>query len=256
MEKIFKEFWIVYQTICTINKKQYIGIHKTATLEFDGYLGNGINIYDKSSYKHPKTIFQYAVNKYGPKCFIRTTLKKFDNISDALDLERWLVTEEFIKDPNTYNMILGGRSEILPTNAVKVYVYNESGTFIKECNSQREAALFAEISESSVYNLIKTGGFSRNHKYQFSKIKYDFMKDFHSYKKQIRKNKIEQFKNKNGLESRFGNPKKVGRYDLNGNLIEVYNSLGECKRAGYTNSQGVIEGKRKKCKGFIFKYED
>ena len=39
MEKIF---YIVYQTVNTVNHKIYIGIHQTASLEFDGYLGNGI----------------------------------------------------------------------------------------------------------------------------------------------------------------------------------------------------------------------
>ena len=39
MEKIFN---IVYQTVNTVNKKIYIGIHQTATLDFDGYIGNGI----------------------------------------------------------------------------------------------------------------------------------------------------------------------------------------------------------------------
>ena len=39
MEKIFN---IVYQTVNTVNKKIYIGIHQTASLEFDGYIGNGI----------------------------------------------------------------------------------------------------------------------------------------------------------------------------------------------------------------------
>lgn len=39
MEKIFN---IVYQTVNTVNKKIYIGIHQTANLEFDGYIGNGI----------------------------------------------------------------------------------------------------------------------------------------------------------------------------------------------------------------------
>ena len=51
------------------------------------------------------------------------------------------------------------------------------------------------------------------------------------------------------------NSKQVGRYDKDtGELIETYESLNACKRAGYTNAQGVIEGRRTHCKGFLFRY--
>jgi len=37
---------IVYLTVNTVNKKIYIGIHDTENPDkFDGYIGNGINIY-------------------------------------------------------------------------------------------------------------------------------------------------------------------------------------------------------------------
>lgn len=80
------------------------------------------------------------------------------------------------------------------------------------------------------------------------------MKDYNTYKDTIWSKMVNKFSNKEGLESRFGNPKKVAQYDMEGNLITIYKSLGECKRAGFTNAQGVIEGKRNHCKGFVFKY--
>jgi hypothetical protein len=49
--------YIVYQTVNTVNNKIYIGVHKTANLDFDGYLGCGVNINLPVSYKHPKTNF-------------------------------------------------------------------------------------------------------------------------------------------------------------------------------------------------------
>ena len=56
-------------------------MHKTYTpYKFDGYLGNGVKINDKHSYKYSKTPFEAAVNKYGPDNFIRKTLKVFDNL--------------------------------------------------------------------------------------------------------------------------------------------------------------------------------
>lgn len=80
------------------------------------------------------------------------------------------------------------------------------------------------------------------------------MKDYNTYKDTIWEKMVNKFSNKDGLESRFGNSKKVGQFDMDGNLLNIYKSLGECKRAGFTNAQGVIEGRRNHCKGFIFKY--
>lgn len=82
--------YIVYRTINIINNKIYIGVHKTTSLNFDGYIGCGVYINDSHSYKNPTTNFQYAVKKYGPGAFKRSILKVFDNEIDALDLERWL----------------------------------------------------------------------------------------------------------------------------------------------------------------------
>lgn len=81
--------YIVYLTTNTVNNKIYIGVHETINpYKFDGYLGNGVKISDKSTYKYSKTPFEAAVNKYGPNKFIRKTLKVFDNLQDALNLER------------------------------------------------------------------------------------------------------------------------------------------------------------------------
>ena len=71
--------WIVYQTICTVNNKIYIGVHGTTDPDvFDGYIGNGIKI--GNSLNTPKTIFQKALKKYGYSSFERKTLFVFDII--------------------------------------------------------------------------------------------------------------------------------------------------------------------------------
>ena len=123
--------YIVYQTVNKINNKIYIGVHGTTDPEeFDGYLGCGISIHRPATYMNPKTPFQYAVKKYGVKSFIRTTLKIFDNEIDAYDLEQWLVDKQFIKREDTYNLILGGQSEIKNSNPKKkVYMYDLDGNF-------------------------------------------------------------------------------------------------------------------------------
>ena len=101
--------YIVYQTTNKVNKKIYIGVHETENPDkFDGYIGCGAYINKPSSYNKGKTHLHNAILKYGISQFIRTTIKVFDNLEDALDLECWLVDEEFVKRTDTYNMIIGG----------------------------------------------------------------------------------------------------------------------------------------------------
>lgn len=48
--------------------------------------------------------------------------------------------------------------------------------------------------------------------------------------------------------------RKVGRFDENGILLEVFNSGSEARKHGYKNVHAVLKGKRNKCNGYIFKY--
>ena len=88
-------FYIVYKTTNTINDKIYIGAHKTKTLNYDGYLGSG-------------KLLKKAVAKYGTKAFVRETLHVFTNPSDMYTKETEIVTEDFVNNPNTYNIATGG----------------------------------------------------------------------------------------------------------------------------------------------------
>ena len=108
MENNSQKF-IVYLTINTNNKKRYVGVHGTSTPnKFDGYLGNGALVQSPSTYNKGLYPLHAAILKYGVKSFKRFTLKVFDKLEDALDLERWIVTKEFIKRTDTYNCTLGG----------------------------------------------------------------------------------------------------------------------------------------------------
>ncbi len=50
--------------------------------------------------------------------------------------------------------------------------------------------------------------------------------------------------------------KKVGKYDALGNLLETFETMTDCVKAGYKNAKLVATGKRNSCKGFVFKYLD
>ena len=50
--------------------------------------------------------------------------------------------------------------------------------------------------------------------------------------------------------------KKVGRFDDNDILLEIFNTMTDCIKAGYKNAKQVALGKRNYCKGYKFKYLD
>lgn len=90
------EQWILYRTTNLVNGKIYIGVHKLAnTKRSRNYLGSGLAL-------------QPAIEKYGKENFIRTTLAEFSCGADAYKAEEQIVTEEFIKREDTYNLKIGG----------------------------------------------------------------------------------------------------------------------------------------------------
>ena len=126
--------YIVYLTTNLINNKIYIGVHGTENPDkWDHYLGCAVFDNVPNSYNKRQTPFQCAVAKYGPKNFHRKTLRVFDNLQDALDLERWLVCPSFIERTDTYNITLGGGMP--PTLEKHIYQYDLDGNFVKEWQS-------------------------------------------------------------------------------------------------------------------------
>ena len=235
--------YIVYQTTSKVNNKIYIGVHKTETPEkFDGYLGNGVYIYRPSSYMNPKTYFQYAVKKYGIKNFIRTTLKIFDTEEEAYKMEAEIVNQEFIEREDTYNLILGGRD--VTQFMVKVYMYDLDGKFEKEFESLIDAAKYL--------NPEATGG---GHLPRAIKNRHQFLGHQFSYKKVDNIGPIKAMKNRLKVEKPYSGG-KVGRFDKEGNLLETFETMTDCVKAGYKNAKLVALGKRNVCKGFVFKYLD
>ena len=235
--------YIVYLTVNIANKKIYIGVHKTNPEKFDGYIGCGVIITQPNTYKNSSTHFQYAVNKYGVDNFIRFTLYEFDTEEEAYKMEEQLVTEEFVKREDTYNMTVGGRN-VINNQKIKVYMYDLNGDYLQEFESVNDAGRFLNHKNGSRVSKAARLG-QRCETYQFSYEKLPFMKKFKT-KRNVSNSTVEAAKLKNS--------KKVGRFDKNNKLLEEYESLQACKRAGYTNCQGVINGTRNHCKGFIFKY--
>lgn len=147
--------YIVYCTTNKVNNYIYIGVHKTENPDiFDYYYGCGVWKNDKKTYIHPKTKFQYAIKEFGFSNFIRNTIKVFDNSEDAYCLEAELVDEEFLKRPDVYNMVLGGRGGS-DVEAIKTYQYDEQGNFIKEYCSITYAARAMNRHMKTIWRAIK-----------------------------------------------------------------------------------------------------
>ena len=132
--------WIVYCTICSINKKIYIGVHKTNPDIYDYYLGCGCYANNSATYNRAKTVFQRAVQKYGVKSFIRITIAIFNNEDDAYALEANLVNEQFLQRTDVYNTALGGKSGGQIIQRIPCYLYSSKGNFIREYDSQLSAS--------------------------------------------------------------------------------------------------------------------
>ena len=235
--------YIVYQTTCKVNNKIYIGVHGTEMDEFDGYIGNGVSIYRPATYMNPKTPFQYAVKKYGIKNFIRTTLQEFEIEKDAYKLEEILVNEQFLKREDVYNLALGGRLPDCANPRKKVYMYDLEGNFEREFGSVNSAGRYLNPSAKGAGHLpraIKEGHQYLGH--QFSYEKLPFMKKL-------------KHRNITTVDTPYVGG-KVGKFNDEGDLLEVSETMTDCVKAGYKNAKLVAQGKREHCKGFVFKYLD
>lgn len=235
--------FIVYQTVNKVNNKIYIGVHGTETDSFDGYIGNGVSIYRPSTYMHPKTPFQYAVKKYGIKNFIRTTIQEFDDEKEAYKLEEQLVNADFLKREDVYNLALGGRLPDCANPRKKVYMYDLDGNFVREFDSVNSAGRFLNPSAKGAGHLPRA--IKQGHQflgYQFSYEKVPCMKKLkHRHITTVDKPYVGS---------------KVGKFDDNGNLLETFETMTDCVKAGFKNAKLVALGKREHCKGFVFKYLD
>ena len=87
-------FYLIYKITNNINKKIYIGSHKTKNKD-DSYMGSG-------------KYLNRAINKYGVENFTKEILFVFDNAKEMYDKEAEIVDDDFLAEENTYNLKRGG----------------------------------------------------------------------------------------------------------------------------------------------------
>lgn len=102
--------YYLYKTRNIVNNKEYIGIHKTNNLR-DGYIGCGIKSYKSAQQKYNQGVTTHFINgvlKHGYDSFIKEVLYHFNSYEEALEMEKHLVTENYIRRKDTYNLKIGG----------------------------------------------------------------------------------------------------------------------------------------------------
>ena len=86
---------IVYKTTNTLNGKIYVGVH---TRDRDSYIGSG-------------KALRLAIEKYGHENFTRETI--FEGTpEECLELEAFIVDEEFVARDDTYNLVEGSMAMV------------------------------------------------------------------------------------------------------------------------------------------------
>jgi hypothetical protein len=107
-------YYYVYQITNLINGKIYVGKHKSAKHPFDNdYYGSGKQI-------------SAAIEKYGKENFKKEVLHFCSSLEEMSNREAEIVTEDFVKRKDTYNMHKGGPGGWDHYNGTKKHKTNSS----------------------------------------------------------------------------------------------------------------------------------
>ena len=113
----------LYKITNLVNNKYYYGIHSTGKLN-DNYMGSG-------------KLLHKAYDKYGKDNFKKEIISFVNNRKELVQLEKYIINENLIRDQKCYNMVLGG-GNFLSKTIGKITVYDKNGnTFNVDVNDPR-----------------------------------------------------------------------------------------------------------------------
>lgn len=168
LEKIKSEsgrFIYLYRVKNLINGKIYIGVRSYIGKDPDNdkYIGSGISVKKNNELSIPKdcmtgSYFYNSLKKYGVNNFEKKILLYFNSIKDALECEKKIVNEEFLKSGFSLNKIIGGGMP--PTGSGKEN--NNYGNF------------WTDEMKFDLSNKIKNGGHSKGGNNVKAKVCYMF----------------------------------------------------------------------------------
>ena len=151
--------------------------------------------------------------------------------------EFWIKTLKTHKSENGYNITHGGQT--CPDDIkLPCHQYNIKGQYLKSFSSINEAEREVHGNHSNIIKVLQ-GELNTAYGFRWS---------------------LQKISNLPPLQTNYtGTSKKIYQYDLEGNLLNVFNSTREAARS-LNKSQGNISlaasGKRKTAYGFLWKYEN
>ena len=148
MSKKIKKFHFVYKTKNKLNGKYYYGMHSTHNLN-DGYLGSGKQL-------------RYAIRKYGKVNFELEIIEFFDSRELLIEGEKKIITDEIVKDKDSYNISYGGLGGVQN---------EEHRKKMREGSSKFQKEKWKDDDYRDKISNILRNNMKRNH--ELNKIKYD-----------------------------------------------------------------------------------
>ena len=217
-----------------ITEKYYIG----ETIDYNNRINH--HFIDLKNNTHHSHKLQNAYNIYGKENFEWGIIEQVD---DAIRFEREIYyIEKYDSYANGYNETSGGDCPGYEKLCKTVYCYNLDGSSKKlSFSSGREASRVLGICQSIIQKICK--GEKKSAKgingewYRFSYENVDCLPP---------------------LEYRNGNAKYVAQYDLEGNLIQIFNSAADVNRyfgISPKNTKITVAAKNNSVyKGYYWKY--
>lgn len=232
-------FYFIYKTTNLINKKYYIGQHKTKNIN-DGYLGSG-------------TLLRYALKKYGKENFTREILAYAESAEQLNELQAFYVNKQVMEDQNSYNLMTGGYQNIQVSEHTKQKLRQIMTGRILTADWKRKIGL-----GNKGKGLGKKRNIETKNKMSFSHKGKTFSEQHKNNIRQARKGIVFSSQHKNNLSVSHG-----GRYFYSINLKTNQKTLqinqSECaKKIGISDSSiyKVLKGKMQSAKGYKFVYVD
>jgi hypothetical protein len=185
--------FLIYKTTNKTNGKIYIGVHEC----------NKDCKYSKSgqcSYLGSGTAISKAVKKHGAENFIRETMFEFETLEQALEKERSLVMEDFVKSNLNYNLTVGGG---LPPNQSGFVMSEEAKEKIAVASKNRSAQI-SETAKQTMKTRSENGGWTEDEIRKRVKTR----RKVGSYN-----NDMKACNTKESIKKRVETKKKLGQYD-------------------------------------------
>ena len=229
----------IYKITNTLNEQIYIGKSKRPKVRWRQH---------KSHSKVRNTKLYYAMRKYGVENFVFEIIEEcYENKVDEREIYYISLLKPY------YNMTNGGdgggflnkkhgskwKESIKQSNSKKVACYDLDGNLLKVYQSCRDASYDVFGKDSRGIDAVTRGEYQTYGGFQWKTFNNTPIPKIPPYKRISHKTK------------------KIAKYDFEGNLIEIYDSMtiaAQKNNASTSKITLVCQNKRKSHSGYIWKY--